>query len=521
MHKKLIIIALVSLALVSFTIFQIISKGKPDGQAIETVKLGNIVQGVFETGQVRLGEEINLNFKNSEAIEAIYVKIGSQVWAGSPLAKLNTAQLAIKLEEAKAALSLAQAELDKLLAGATVEEIKLAQTAVDNAKTSLANAQQTYNQELQEAKEDALNTLNSSYLKGTGALSTVNYLKKTYFYGTDQDSGLVKEEKGKIESSLVLINAAVEVARASSTQSNIDAALSQSKDSFNSIYDSLAVIKSVIDGVSYRDTVTETDKDSLDTERTNINTALTNVVSVQQAIVTAINTNQAAINTAQGSLQDAEDRLALKIAKPRQSDIDYYTAKVSQQRSQVSLLEYQIADATLRSPVRGQVTAINNEVGETVTALTENVITVLPTSFYEIKVDIYEEDIVKMALGNQVDISFITLPDKIFPGRVISINPGNKVVDGVVYYEVKVGFDETPKEIKQGMSADLFVRTAAKENVLVIPENAVEEKDGKSFVNVYQDKKINAREVVLGLESFDDLVEVVSGLTEGEQIVVD
>jgi HlyD family secretion protein len=297
-------------------------------------------------------------------------------------------------------------------------------------------------------------------------------------------------------------------------------ALTQLKISLNSVYDSLAVIKDVIDTVSYRDTVTETDKDSLDTERTNINTAITSVVSAQQAIITARNTNEAAVNTAQGSLQEAQDKLAVKLAKPRQSDIDYYTAKLSQQKSQVSLLENQISDSTLRSPVRGQVTAINKERGEMV-ALTENVITVLPTSFYEIKVDIYEEDIVKIAFGNQVDISFITLPDKTFPGRVISINPGNKVVDGVVYYEVKVGFEENPQEVKQGMTADIFIKTAAKENVLVIPQGAVVEKDGKTLVNVYQDQKISSKEVVLGLESFDDLVEVVSGLTEGEQIIVD
>jgi len=520
MKKKLIIIPLILVAVIVFIVFQIVAKGKPDGQTLATVKLGNIVQGVFETGQVRLGEEINLNFKNSETIEAIYVQIGSQVWAGSPLAKLNTTQLAIKLDEAKATLAVAQAELDKLLIGATAEDIKLAQTVVDNAKTTLAAAQQTYQEELQEAKDDALNILNSSYLKGVGASDTVTYLKKTYFYGTDQESGLVKEEKSKMELTLAAADTAIKTARASSTQDNIDLALTQLKISLNSVYDSLAVIKDVIDTVSYRDTVTETDKDSLDTERTNINTAITSVVSAQQAIITARNTNEAAVNTAQGSLQEAQDKLAVKLAKPRQSDIDYYTAKLSQQKSQVSLLENQISDSTLRSPVRGQVTAINKERGEMV-ALTENVITVLPTSFYEIKVDIYEEDIVKIAFGNQVDISFITLPDKTFPGRVISINPGNKVVDGVVYYEVKVGFEENPQEVKQGMTADIFIKTAAKENVLVIPQGAVVEKDGKTLVNVYQDQKISSKEVVLGLESFDDLVEVVSGLTEGEQIIVD
>lgn len=521
MNKKLIIIPLIFIAVVALVIFQIVSKGKSDGQTLETVKMGDIVQGVFETGQVKLGEEINLNFKNSEAIEAIYVKVGSQVWAGSPLIKLSTTQLNIKLNEAKAALAVVQAELEKLLTGATAEEIQLAQTTVDNARTALVDAQQAYDQGLQAAQDDALNVLNGSYLKAVGAFNTVTYIKKTYFNGTDLESEAVKEEKGEIEAALVPAEAAIALARASSTETNINSALIQLKSSLNEIYDSLAVIKAKTETTNYRDLVTETDKTSLETERSNISTALTNVVNSQQAIASAKTTNGTSVNVAKGALKDAEDKLALKLAKPRQADIDLYQARVNQAQSQVLLLENQIQDSTLRSPVKGQVTAVNKEIGETVAALSEIAVTVLPASYYEISVDIYEEDIVKISLNDPVDISFITLSDRIFPGRVISINPGNKVINGVVYYEVKVGFEENPEEVKQGMTADLFIRTDLKENVLVIPQRAVEEKDGRSFVKVYADKKISVKEVVLGLESFDDLTEVISGLNEGEQVIID
>jgi multidrug efflux pump subunit AcrA (membrane-fusion protein) len=258
----------------------------------------------------------------------------------------------------------------------------------------------------------------------------------------------------------------------------------------------------------------------LNTERTNTNTALTNVVSARQDITSVKTTKTTAINLAQGAFQQAKDGLALKLAKPRQADIDYYSARILQAQSQVDFLENQIKDSTLRSPVGGQVTAIYKEVGEMAVALSETAITILPTSFYEIAVDIYEEDIVKISLENPVDISFVTLPDQTFLGKVISINPGHKLVDGVVYYEVKIGFAETPQEIKQGMSADVFIRTLAKENVLVISRGAVEESGGKNTVRVYKDNKPEIREVTLGLAGFDGLVEVLSGLVEGEEIII-
>ena len=224
---------------------------------------------------------------------------------------------------------------------------------------------------------------------------------------------------------------------------------------------------------------------------------------------------------AEGDLKEAQDALAIKKAGPRQTDINYYQAQVEQAQAKVDLLETQIKEATLRSPVRARVTEINKKVGETVQPTSnDNIIVILPTDPYDIKVDIYEEDVVKVKLNDPVDIKLPAFPNQIFPGKVTLIDPAEKVIEGVIYYGVTISFENPPQEIKPGMSADVTIKTAEKRDVLTIPGAAVEKKDNKTFVQILKDEKLEWIEIQIGLSGNDDKVEVISGLAEGDQVAV-
>lgn len=142
-----------------------------------TVSRGNISQEVSESGVVKKGEEINLSFKNTDKIEKIYVGVGDKVKSGQILAKLETTQSEIELRESQAALEVAQAQLNKLLAGATSEEIKVAETEVKNNEISLEISKENLNQ----AYGDALNILDDTYLKIYNAFNTVVTIQRNYF----------------------------------------------------------------------------------------------------------------------------------------------------------------------------------------------------------------------------------------------------------------------------------------------------------------------------------------------------
>ncbi len=163
---------------------------------------------------------------------------------------------------------------------------------------------------------------------------------------------------------------------------------------------------------------------------------------------------------------------------------------------------------------------VNKKAGETVQP-SEPVISFISAGPFQVAVDIYEEDIVKVKVGDPVDIRVTAIPDQTFSGKVIFINPAEKLIDGVVYYEVKIDPALTDESgVKPGMTADITIKTAQADNVLIAPESAVTTADNKNFVQVIIDEKQQEREVQVGLKGSDGQVEIVSGLQEGEEIAV-
>ncbi|MFH1841446.1 MAG: efflux RND transporter periplasmic adaptor subunit [Candidatus Nealsonbacteria bacterium] len=521
MIKKKVLISIITIIIVVFIVFQFFLKEEEEKLSLFEVVRGEVIEEVFETGQVQMGENINLNFKNSGTVQRIYVEVGDKIEVGTILIGLDTSQLYIELDEAEAVFAATEAELQKLLDGATPEEIQVAETTVSNAEIDLENEKQEAEEDLNQAYEDALNTLDASYEKGYGSFTTVYSIQTTYFWKNDQESITVKDKMNAMKNYLTEIREKIDEAKADSTKEKIDEAISNSKGLLKNIYEALIVIRNMTEAVNYKDIVSSTQKANIDTEKTNVNTALTNVTNAQQTISSTRITNQININTAEGVLKKAQDDLTLKKAGPTQANINLYQAKVDQAESKIRLIENKIWESTLRSPVKGQVVKINKRLGETVqSALSDAVVILIPDNPYEIKVDIYEEDIVKMEVGDPVEISLIPLPNQIFKGKIISINPAEKLVESIVYYEVKINFENYPEGIKPGMTADLTIKTNSKENILVVPEDAIQKKDGKYTVQVFINNRSEEREVEIGMEGTNDMVEIISGLAEGEQVIL-
>ena len=508
MPKK-IIIAIVVIIIVIVAFQFLTGNGKEE---VETAKIarGNVAEEISETGQVQKGEKINLSFRNAGRIEAIYVKVGESVSRGSIVAKLDTTDLSIQLKEAEASLAIYQAKLDKLLAGAGQEEIKVAQTKVDNEQIDLDTAEQN----LDDAYEDALNVLEDAYLKSYNAQNKADLVQRTYFVKNDQEGLVVGQNRDKIVTAASEIKSYLDRANLDEGREDIDNALSQSKGKLSDISGALRIIRETCEEVSYRDTVSSTDKTSLDTHRDNINDALTDIVNAQQTIVS----KRLAVDLAKGELQKAKDELAQLTASPRQEDVSLYQSQVDQSQAQVDILENKIEDAYLRSPVKGKIAAVNKRVGEL--AQQDIIATLLPDDPYEIEVNIYEEDVVKVDIGDPVDISLIAFPDRVFPGKVISVDPAEKLIEEVVYYKVIIAFEETPEGIRPGMTVDLVIKTASRDDVLLVPEGAVQKINGKTMVKVPKDGKAEEREVELGLKG-EDYFEVISGLEEGEEVILE
>jgi len=143
---------------------------------------------------------------------------------------------------------------------------------------------------------------------------------------------------------------------------------------------------------------------------------------------------------------------------------------------------------------------------------------------YETKVDVPETDVVKVKVGDEAEITLDALGSDIkFKGKVLTVDPASTEIQDVVYYKVKVAIEDSGNEtIKPGMTADVLVDTDRRDNVIFIPSRALLTRSGtdEKYVRVLKDGAVEERTVKLGLKADDGKTEVISGLNEGEEIVL-
>lgn len=490
-----IIIIAIILIIIGYYVVKSFLKSPTEGYITEKITLGEVIQEVSETGSVRATENISLGFKTIGKVGKINVATGDDVKKGDILAELDTAQAYSQLQSARAALEEANTQYNKLINGLTKEDIKTYQDAVDSAS-----------HDLQSKYDDALNTLNDAYIKIYNAYTVVTSVHGSYFNSTDQEGIKVLDGKNNINDNMKNVKIYLDIADQTLAKSDIDSVLSRMLLALSNVYNDLKVIRDQCDSGTYYSSVSSTDKTSLDTQKGYINTALTNVTTAQNNV-----------SSYKIALQKAEDNLSLKTAVPRTEDIDIYQAQVRQAQANVDLYESQLSDNYIRSPIDAKVTNINAKKGEVVST-SESVINLLSSEPFQIKVNIYEQDIINVKPDDSVKITLVAFPKEDFYGKVLSVDPAEKIVDNVVYYEVTVEFPDQPEGVRSGMTADIVIRTNKKDNVLRVPKNAVESIDGKDMVQVVKNGKINSTEIVTGLEG-DNYVEIVSGLNEGDEII--
>jgi multidrug efflux pump subunit AcrA (membrane-fusion protein) len=365
----------------------------------------------------------------------------------------------------------------------------------------------------------------------------------------------------------------------SSDNSEIWSATTITEDALNEVYEALTDTRRVLDnsitGSDLSLTELNTKKSTIDTNLTAINTKLNGLLTQKQTIQNLETTNTASLKSAELSLtaaQDAYDQavqnlelvenssdtsintygnavesaqatydiqkasldaakaaLNLKVAGPRGVDLAPLEAQVNSAEAAYSLAMNRLEKSQIVAPANGIVTKINYEVGEQVTGVSSSlvsngsggVITMLATDLFDVEVDIPETDIVKVAVGDPAQITLDAFGDETtFYGEVIMIEPAETLIQDVVYYRVKVKIEFTAEQaVKNGMTADVIIKTDEKSNVLIVPQRSIINKDGKKVIRILKDGEVEYREPEIGLRGDNGLTEIASGVSEGEEVV--
>lgn len=175
-----------------------------------------------------------------------------------------------------------------------------------------------------------------------------------------------------------------------------------------------------------------------------------------------------------------------------------------------------VDDLTLKAPIDGKVSSFTVKVGDKLDAKAQ-VGKVADYNAMEMKISVDELDIAKMQVGQPVTISFDALPGKKYEGKVAKVALEGTVKNDIATFDVTVQISNSAG-ILAGMNGSAEIAIAQRENVLTVPAQAVRTTGGKSIVQILQDGKATPVEVQVGLRTTAD-VEILSGLTEGQQVI--
>ncbi len=227
-------------------------------------------------------------------------------------------------------------------------------------------------------------------------------------------------------------------------------------------------------------------------------------------------------------------------------------------KSALELAEERMEETIVRSPIDGIMLTKDVEVGQIISSGVTTVgggtliATVADMNFVHVKANVDEVDIGRVLSGQKARIVADAYPDRIFKGEVIRVSPQGRTDQNITTFRVTILVPNEGGYLKAGMSSDVEIEIASKQNIVQVPNEALvnpammqqsgdsaalamrgnnlerpsQERprtdDGKANMKIVMVKdgdEIKPRRVTVGISNFD-FTEIVDGLEEGEEIVV-
>jgi HlyD family secretion protein len=240
---------------------------------------------------------------------------------------------------------------------------------------------------------------------------------------------------------------------------------------------------------------------------------------------------QSGLDEAKSALEQAQNRQRaasgqLVIARAKVTEA---TANVAQAHATVERSEEELANATIRSPIRATVLTRDVEIGSPVSSILNlgaNATLVMTLGdiekvFVRGKVD--EADIGHVRLGQVARITTETFRDRVFTGRVTEIAPIGAEKDNVTTFAVKVSIDNPGSELKANMTANAEIVLEELPNSLLVPEAAISyDAQRHPFVDLVDPGTKSGRRrvpVTVGIGN-GTRMQLLKGVKQGDKVVL-
>lgn len=483
MKKRTYVILAIVLIIGAFIIFK--PKANIANTVTDVVKYADLKQTILATGQVVSSTDLNLSFNGSGIVKNILVKVGDKVSAGQTLATLDQATELARLTSARGALAAANARYKRTQEGASNEEVTLSQVILDQTtltqETLVKNAYQNLlNSNPEAVPEDGTSNYTAPIISGTYSKGKEGKINLKFY----SSSGGTSFSATGLADGIGLINSITP----------------------QPIGDSGLYIKFPTDApMNVSEWVIEIPNKKAANYLANQNTYLATKAQAKSAI------------------DQSAAQLALKKSVARQSDLDLAMADIISAQGQVEQASALYNNAIIKAPLAGTITSIDIKQGELAAALKPVIILQDVANIY-LEANVNEANIANLELNLPIDISYDAFgSEKIFKGNITKIDPASTLVSGVVNYKITASVEQV-KGLRPGMTANMTIKAQEKDSILVIPARSIlVDTAGNKTVRIItnkKNKKYKEVSITTGMEGDGGMIEITSGLTDGEEIVV-
>jgi RND family efflux transporter MFP subunit len=484
------------------------SGGKPAAAYVHPTT-GPVSQTVRASGTVKPAESIDLSFQLGGRIAYAGPQVGARVGAGTTLATLSSADLAASVAQAKAALAMQQARLESLQAGARAEDVAVAQTAVQGAESTLAQAKQSVLAAAQDAyikSDDAIhNKVDQFFTNPRSFQPTLNLTLSNSQLQTNIESG-----RAAIEQLLATWQTSINALPDDANALDVAALSAQTKTNLTQVSSYLDTVAAGLTQVVYTTSYTQATVQGYQS-------AVATGRAAVSGDITALNAALSTEKAAEASLASSKSQLTLKQAPASATDIAAQEAQVASAQASVDAAQAQLGKSVISAPIAGTVTRNDAHVGATA-APGVTLITLNSSSAFQIEVFVSEADIAYVKTGQNAAVTLDAYGDSTpFNAHVVSVDPAATVQNGVSSYKVTLAFDSNDGRVQAGMTGNVSITVASKDDALLVPSSALIARGGSSYVLRKSGAADELVAVQIGVAGQTE-TEILSGLTANDLI---
>lgn len=488
------------------------------------VRQGDLTISATGAGTVIAAAEVDLSFQTSGVLSELQVQVGDNVKAGAVLARIDdtNAQATLANAELQLAQTIMQTDGSATQTGVSYNDI-----AIEQARINLAQAQDNRDDLLNWAPDEdeiakaeaALTSAQASYNAALGQSSANNNNIAVQQINRDQAQRSLDAAQAAYDTAYdpgrewetmyheptcqqgqggaIPCTGPTYAEKIASEQDSAENALIRAQAS-------LAIAQA-----NYNSTVSTTNNSSVVSAEANVLNAELALAAAQEG------PTEAEITAAETAVRQAE--LALQQAQLNQ---EADNLNLAQTQRTLETAQAALADTELVASMDGTVMSIAAAVGENVGTAPLITLANLEPPTLELFVD--ETDMSMVGLGFEVEVIFDALPDDVFTGRVVQVDPQLTNVSGVTAVRAVVQLDAEsfakPQTLPVGLNATVDVIGGRANQALLVPVEALRElSPGEFAVFVMENDEPVLRFVEVGIMDFS-FAAITSGLEAGEVV---